>query len=214
MTKHPGDPRSNVFGEQQFDPNEYPAVYISPAQAPPETPNVKGFVPYRGSEQHGVAFEELGATYLPYKSEADAHVKFIDPNITPRDVPEITPVQVSIVDNPTLIQPRHWRGQSYNLPVTPAYGWVQIVQQERFRKRVVITAAGSAGGTATLRVATSASANEATSVFCLVQTGNQVTIVDSEAQKGFFVWIVSATDPTVIVSVATEYFDYDGSKLL
>lgn len=214
VTKHPGDPRSDVFGEQQFDPNEYPGVYVEPPKPPPVTPNVLGFVPYRGGEQHGVALEEPGKAYLPYASEALAHSEYSDPTITPRDITNIDPVKVEIVSNPTLINRRHIRFMSYNYAPSATPNFQQIVQSERFRKRCVVTATGSASGTATLRIATTPDASTVNSALCVVPTGQQVTMLDAEVQSGLYVWVVTANDPTVIVSCQLEYYDYEGSKLL
>lgn len=214
MTKHPADPRSDVFGEQPFDPHEYPGNYPTPPAPPPAEPNVLGFAPYRGSQQHGVAFEEPGKAYLPYLGEDNAHKQFTDPTVTPRDIDPIDPVKVEIVSNPTLIEPRHIRFMSYNLAPSTTVNFQQIVQAEKFRKRCVVTAAGSAGGTATLRVATSADASTVNSGYVLVPSGNQITVVDAEVQRGLFIWVLTATDPTVVISVQLEYYDYDGSKLL
>lgn len=214
MSKHPGDPRSDPFGEQPFDPHEYPNVTYTPPAPPPTTTNVLGFAPYRGGEQHGVPFQEPGKTYLPYASEEKAHRDYTDPTITPRDVEDIKPVQVELVANPTLISPRHIRFLSYAFAASTTPAFRQIIQWERFRKRVVVTAAGSAGGTATLRLSSDPDAGTVNSAFYLIPTGQQLELLNSEAQDGLYVWIVTATDATVNISVAVEYYDYDGSKLL
>lgn len=213
-TKHPGDPRSNEMGEQPFDPNEYPGVVYDPPKPPPTTPNTLGFTPYRGGEQHGVPFQEPGTTYLPYAKEAAAHDAYTDPSVTPRDIVEIVPVQVEIVSNPTLIQPRKIRFQSYSIAPTATRNFVQVLQSEKLRKRAWITASGSAGGIATVRYASNVEAIEASSGLALVTANTSVTLVDSEVQDAIYVWVVSATDPTVVISITTEYYQYDGSKLL
>jgi hypothetical protein len=216
MTKHPGDPRADALGELPFDPNEYPGVYYTPPQDPPKTPNVLGGVPYRGAEQHGVAFQEPYEDFLPYAGEEKAHKDYIDPNITPRDVADIDPIKVEIVSNPTLIEPRKLRCLSFSFPVvsatTPTF--MQIVQPERFRKRCVIYAAGSAGGTATVRWSTTPDATIVNSVLRVVPAGQDLVLFDGEVQAGIWVWIISTADPTVTISASFEYYEYDGSKLL
>jgi hypothetical protein len=213
-TKHPGDPRSNEFGEQPFDPNEYPGVVYEPPKPPPPTPNVLGFVPYRGGEQHGVELQEPGRTYLPYAKEAAAHQSYADPTVTPRDIVDIVPVQVEIVSNPTLIQPRKIRFQSYNIPPSVTRNFVQVLQAERLRKRAWITASGISGGIATVRYASNVEAIEASSGLALITANTSVTLVDSEVQDPIYIWVVTAADATVVISVTTEYYEYDGSKLL
>lgn len=215
MTKHPGDPRADVFGEIPFDPTEYPGRYFEPPKPPPVTPNRLGGVPYRGAEQHGVEFQEPYTDFKPYAGEAKAHKDYIDPNITPRDVPDIDPIKVEIVSNPTLIEPRKLRCMSYSIaPVANNPGWQQIVQPERFRKRCVVYAAGSAGGTAVVRMATWPDAITVNSILRIVPTGQDIVLFDGEVQSGIWVWVVTATDPTVTISASFEYYEYDGSKLL
>lgn len=211
-TKHPGDPRSDTFGEQPFDPDEYPHVVYEPPQPPPATPNVLGYTPYRGAEQHGVAYQEPGATYLPYKREADAHAAYTDPNVTPRDISTIVPVQVEIVSNPTLIEPRKIKFQSYSFAVGTIYN--QVLQAERLRKRAVISATGAAGGIATVRFSSNPDAIDPNSAFAAIPANTSVVLVDAEVQAPMYVRVVSAADPTVIISVTTEYYNFDGSKLL
>lgn len=216
MTKHPGDPRADALGELPFDPHEYPAVYYSPPANPPKTPNVLGGVPYRGAEQHGVAYQEPYKDYLPYAGEERAHKDYIDRTITPRDIQEIDPIKVEIVSNPTLIEPRKLRCSSYSLPVVSATtpSWVQIVQAERFRKRCVVYAGGSASGTATLRMSTTPDATTVNSIYRIVPSGQDIVVFDGEVQAGVWVWLLTATDPTVNISASFEYYEYDGSKLL
>lgn len=214
MTKHPGDPRANALGELEFDPHEYPGVVYEPPKAPPETPNVLGGVPYRGAEQHGVEFQEPYTDFLPYAGEEKAHKDYTDPNITPRDISTIDPVKVEIVSNPTLIEPRKLRCTSYSIAPNTSPTWSQIVQPERLRKRCVVYAAGSAGGTATVRMATTPDATTVNSILRIIPTGQDIVVFDGEVQAGICIWIPTATDPTVVVSATFEYYEYDGSKLL
>lgn len=214
MTKHPGDPRSDVFGEQQFDPNEYPGGYFTPPTDPPKVPNRDGYIPWRGQEQHGVDFQEAPQTHMPFAGADNAHRAYID-DVTPRDISTIDPVKVEIVANPSLIEPRHIKFSSYNFPVVSATtpSWMSIVQAERFRKRCVIYAAGSAGGAATLRIASSPDASTFNSLYRVIPTNSDVLVLDAEVQEGLWVWIISATDPTVVISVQVEYYTYDGNSL-
>lgn len=212
-TKHPGDPRSNVFGEQPFDPDEYPGQYFTPPESPPVTPNVRGFVPYRGSEQHGVPFQESGKGFEPYLHEGLAHEHYVDANVTPRDIPPVKPVQVQMVSNPSLIEPRHIRFMSYNFATSATMQFYQVVQPERFRKRCVVTASDSNGGTATVRIANTGDASTPNSMIRVVPTGQDLVLLDAEVQSGLWIWPVSSTNSLIVVSVMLEYYTYDGASL-
>src|SRR5690606_32190294 len=142
MTNHPGDPRSNVLGEQPFDHGGWPQHTVTPTVAPPPPGNARNYVPYRGAEQHGVPNQRDPRADIekPFASEQDALDRANDPTITPRDLVPVKPVPVTIVHRPDLLHRRRVHTATY---LVRAGSPMLIAPADPLRTRLVITSAAA-----------------------------------------------------------------------
>ncbi|UGC97994.1 hypothetical protein [Rhodococcus phage P19] len=223
MPRHPGDPRSNVLGEQEYDEHEYPNVHYTPPAEPPVTGNVNNYTQFRGHEQHGVAFTrnpQEDSSTLPYAEEQRAQDKYNDPKITPRDLSNTPPIRVVHVDAPDLLYRRKARVFSYT--VQPNGIPVQVLQTEHQRKKVVVSVlpADPAAG-AYFTYATSPDATTIQSACGITSPyGGGGALIESTYTGQLYFTVPPTFGPSatvntaLVVSVWVEYTQSDGETLL
>ena len=178
---------------------------------PPVT-NEKGYISYRGSEQHGVRFlpDSEGPTRTnKYAAEQQAFETYTNPNITPRDIVPVRPLAVEIVDTPNLLHRRVARGTTYGFASTDT-DWHQILQADPFRKRVIIRAR-TTGGFYIFALSPEQTPNDMTAIEVSGTSG--IEVLDTTSTSPFAIRVLGG-DGTLRISVWTEYLMYDGERIL
>lgn len=171
-------------------------------------------VPYRGNEQHGVEFNTPAQDFTPYWSEQAAEDKYMSPEVTPRDVVPMKPVPVQIVNDPDLLNNRRIQFNSYTIPVNSGV-YIQVASADRMRSRLIVRAGGINFAYGGIRVARTADAGDANSAMYVVPQQNSATIIDTTASDAVWVKTLATQDGLqVVISVITEYDDYEGRPLL
>lgn len=178
----------------------------------PPTPNVKGYIPYRGSEQHGRRFEPdtEGPNRLnKYTAEQQAFETYTDPTITPRDIEPIRPLAVQMVDTPNLLYRRLARGTTYGIDATDL-AWHQILQADSMRKRVIVRFRTTGG----FYIASLSPEQTPSDIMAVEISGSSgVEVLDSTTTSPLFVRVLGG-DGQLRVSVWTEYLQYDGERIM
>jgi len=178
MTNHPGDPRSNVLGEQPFDHGGWPQHTVTPTVAPPPPGNARNYVPYRGAEQHGVPNQRDPRADIekPFASEQDALDRANDPTITPRDLVPVKPVPVTIVHRPDLLHRRRVHTATY---LVRAGSPMLIAPADPLRTRLVITSAAAGDDDVRVYLAPSPDAIESVSFLLPIGDGLTTDVTDA-----------------------------------
>lgn len=180
---------------------------------PPVT-NVRGYIPYRGSEQHGVRFteESEGRTKRNgYEAEQKAYENYVDPTVTPRDIVPVQPIAVKVVEQLDLLKNKIARVNRYALDVNS--GWVCIASAVQSRTRLQVRVSRRTGGYTVMQLSPSAQPSELQSYEC--NSGSNEVLIDTEMTGPLWARIIGtdATEPHYI-SVWSEYGVHNGEKLL
>lgn len=183
------------------------------------TPNVNGFVPYRGAEQHGVRFNGMEHETPPahYGAEQRAFENYIDPRVTPRDDSPVKPIRVAIVKDANLLSGVRARATNYALSVNNLNTYITVVQPERYRKKLKITAFLLASGTfANINICPEIDATDMKAFTMVVtQTTAGQVMLETEYTGPLQVSLLATNDAQgVRLSMWTEYEIFDGNDLL
>lgn len=220
-------PYNHLTPSNEYD--DYPNETFGDTPVQP-TPNVNGFTPYRGAEQHGVRFTGQEHTYEPghYSGEQRAFENYVSPNITPRDLSPAEPIRVKVVQDANLLRggPKA-RASNFTIPADGS--WLIIAQEHRYRTRIVIqvqTALASAGAATAgegnfALCPDSSNPSDIGSIIlrCSEFGGNAITsgfnTFETSVTCGFAIRTMPLTIPgQFTVSVWQEYAAFDGEALL
>lgn len=208
-------PSANTAIEEQ---DEYPVAEFGQVANIPTT-NVKGFFPYRGSEQHGVRYNHDTKTPVPpqahYAAEQLAFENYVDPTITPRDLSPVPPIRVKIVDTPNLLNQR--RADIRTVPVNAASGLMRLVGQDWNRVRLLITAYSNVASCIGY-LKTKNDSNKSFDALKIIatNTGAPLVVLDTVATSEFWFAVddVQAATDTITIGLYWERPVYDGENLI
>ena len=204
--------KSEAFG----NPNRDATDDLEAGPIPPTT-NTRGYVAYRGSEQHGVRFNgtENGLnSQSAYRAEQRAFDNVVSDKVTPRDTSPADPIRVMVVRDASLLNGTRARATQYTLTV--ANDWSAITQNERYRTRLAVSASMAGAGTyAVLELCPDNNPNSLLAYRIRITPGISGAIFDTSYTGRLFARIVSTDDLVGIsVSMWAEYPIFDGEKLI
>lgn len=177
---------------------------------PPPTHNQRGYIAYRGSEQHGVQFERESEG-LRYDLEQAAFNQAVRQDITPRDLVPPKPIPVVVEDTPNLLYRRLARGTTHVLDPIETL-WRPLVSADGMRRRLQLRMyAVNVGTSYVMLLSPDASPSELTAVEFIGDHVEQV-VFETTSTAPMSVRLMFATGP-VRVSVWTEYLMRDGESL-
>lgn len=189
---------------------------LEPAKTPPTT-NDRGYVAYRGSEQHGVRFDGTENGFdnrSAYRAEQRAFDHVVSDKVTPRDTSPADPIRVMVVRDASLLTGTRARATQYTLTV--ANGWSAITQNERYRTRLSLSASLAGAGTyAVIELCPDDNPNSLLAYRIRITPGISGVIFDTGYTGRLFARIVSTDDAVgVSVSMWAEYPIFDGEKVI
>lgn len=195
-----------VVPEAQRFPHYIPPPAITDTPQPSAS-----HVDYRGTEQHGVAFDHIQNATVREDSVQAAIVNSVDQR-NPYDAPPFDPIPVVVVETPSLSKALiKARTLKYTLPIGAA--GIQILGQDRNRNKAIVT----------VKMGNVADAASASPVLNVMVNTTGVPTVDTIATQGFLLnsgstLEVETNDPlyatnfsTINDAVVTVYVEYDAS---
>lgn len=206
-------PYTDQYEDELYEtPKVEGPLNVSRETGNPPTLNQRGYIAWRGGEQHGVPFtkEMEGATRENhYAGEQQAFETYIDPTITPRDLGPVRPLAVELVESPDLLYMRKARATTYAFEASDVL-WHPVLQEDRFRKRVLIRAR-TLGGFFIMAISPEQNPSDMTAFE--VSSSGGVELMDSHYTGPLSVRVLGG-DGQLRISVWTEYVAFNGERLM